>query len=99
MELVLNTRTIVGHDHDRATEFVRDYFPVEGLRIEWMQSPSARCVLELRPPDVGRHMEAERDLRAHLGMTSPDGAEPSGNESSGQPESALPVPGLPSAGH
>ncbi len=80
MKLVLNTRTLVGHDHTSAAEFAREYFDGFSAEIDWMQSPSARCVLELNPEDQELQIQLEQELRAHLGLPSFDGDDDSETE-------------------
>lgn len=48
MNVTLNSRTLVGPQHVAAESFLRDRYPLGLARIDWVQSPSARCVLELQ---------------------------------------------------
>ena len=80
MKGILNTRTLVGNDHDRAAEFVSEYLPDVVADIEWMQSPSARCVLDLIPPDSELQIQLELALRDHLGLAVYEGDDASETE-------------------
>ncbi|QJE95138.1 hypothetical protein [Luteolibacter luteus] len=48
MNVILNSRTLVGPQHTAAETFLRDRYPMDLAKIDWLQSPSARCVLELQ---------------------------------------------------
>lgn len=64
MNIVLNSRVLVGFRHSEADRLTRLWKPDESIEIQWMQSPSDLCVLSVsdieatRPDDrYGRVVE------------------------------------------
>jgi hypothetical protein len=95
MRIVLNSRTLVGPQHVEAAAFASEWIPGMAVNIEWLESPSARCVLQVDlPPDSpvvirgrvlpvdGRDVRSqlEDDLRDHLNFPPYLGDDPSGTE-------------------
>lgn len=95
MKVTLNSRTIVGPQHTQAAAFAGEWVPEEPLEVDWQESPSARCVLDIEiPPDrpfilrgavepVDGHdarSHLEIDLRDNLGMPPYCGDDPDGSE-------------------
>jgi hypothetical protein len=48
VNVTLNSRTLVGPQHTAAEIFLRDYYPLGLSKVDWVESPSARCVLGLQ---------------------------------------------------
>lgn len=80
MNITLNTRTLVGHDHDKAADFAAMHFDLVTGGIDWRQSPSARCVLDITPDDQVLRVQFEQELRVHLGLPPYLGDDPSESE-------------------
>ena len=80
MKITLNTRTLVGHDHEEGEQFARMCSEGTVIEIDWRQSPSARCVLALAPDDQILRVRFEQDLRNHLGLPPYLGDDPSETE-------------------
>ncbi len=70
----------LGGAHHLAAGLAIDYFPDAVPVIEWLQSPSASCVLNLFPPDAGLQNQLEHDLRAHHGLLAYAGDDPADSE-------------------
>jgi hypothetical protein len=84
MNIVLNSRVLIGFRHSEADRLARLWKPEEPIEIQWMQSPSDLCVLSVsdvettRPDDrYGRIVEhaslplaskLEETLRVQLGL-------------------------------
>lgn len=49
MKVLLNSRVLIGAQHDAAQSFMRTWRGGEN-QIEWDSSPSARCVLHVEQP-------------------------------------------------
>ncbi len=45
MKVILNSRTIIGPQHAQAATFFSEWTPFTPVDTEWLESPSARCVL------------------------------------------------------
>ena len=95
MKITLNSRTLVGPQHVQATAFASEWTPEHPVEIDWLESPSARCVLEVDiPPDrpvilsgtvqpLDGHDAREHleiDLRENLGLPPFQGEDPDGSE-------------------
>ncbi|MCW1915848.1 hypothetical protein OJ996_19835 [Luteolibacter sp. GHJ8] len=95
MRITLNSRTLVGPQHTLAASFASEWPPACPVEIVWMQSPSARCVLEVEiPPEEPLIFDGivtpldgndaavflERDLREALGLPELEGDDPDGSE-------------------
>lgn len=66
MKVRLNGRTLVGPMHDLAIGFVTHLYGLQATAVEWLESPSAKCVLQLSPHDPGEELRLEQALRDHL---------------------------------
>ena len=87
VRIVLNSRTLVGNAHARAASFAIEFFPTSFVEIDWMQSPLARCVLDLDPADPELQFQLEQDLRRHLELDPSAGADASETETRDLPAS------------
>ena len=85
MKMTLNTRTLVGHEHHAAENFLRRTLESAAVEIEWIQSPSARCVLQIVPEDQVLHMQLEQELRNYIGREPYQGDDASGSEQGAMP--------------
>ncbi|WP_035613760.1 hypothetical protein [Haloferula sp. BvORR071] len=47
MNIVLNSRVLIGRDHIAADRYTRQWRPGLQKDIEWLQSPSELCVLSI----------------------------------------------------
>ena len=67
MNIVLNSRILVGPMHQAADDYAKKWEPELPKHIEWMQSPSELCVLDIRdepePKAPVRERRATRPLK------------------------------------
>ncbi|MCW1925280.1 hypothetical protein OKA05_22155 [Luteolibacter arcticus] len=47
MNVVLNSRVLIGEKHDAAADFARHWKSDTSSQIEWLLSPSDLCVLDI----------------------------------------------------
>lgn len=80
MRVRLNSRTLVGPMHSAATAFVSNLYGLQATAIDWVESPSAKCVLELSPHDLGEELRLEQAVRTHLQLPAFAGDDASSSE-------------------
>jgi hypothetical protein len=78
MNVVLNSRLLVGSYHERALQIARRRLPGPNTRFEWMNSPSSFCVLAIEEEDEVKHethratrkvvSSLEAEMRQDLGL-------------------------------
>jgi hypothetical protein len=47
MNVLLNSRVLIGEKHDAAADFARQWKSDSASQIEWLLSPSELCVLDI----------------------------------------------------
>jgi hypothetical protein len=88
MQIRLNSRTLVGPIHEAAVDFVSNVYGLPTSAIDWVESPSAKCVLDLSPHDLGEELRLEQALRSHLLLPAFTGDDASASEREPQPRAS-----------
>jgi hypothetical protein len=78
MNVVLNSRILVGEKHDAAAAFARRWNSAIAPQIEWLLSPSDLCVIDISaspdevPPSAGSYGASSRPTLAMVNRLEDD---------------------------
>ncbi|HEY1123265.1 MAG TPA: hypothetical protein VGE67_16750 [Haloferula sp.] len=75
MEVVLNSRILIGDQHGQAVAFLTGRFDDEQVSVDWLESPSDQCILKLSEGTRDDLLATEHALRAYLGLPDFNGRE------------------------